>query len=333
MKKQNIILFLLLILIISSCFEDEDIIKLPPTESTVEIGQAAMTETYMYQVFFDLETNAVVKTNIFSDWDLGFSTSDTSWRIVLNNAKKMYAGNSFNTNFEEVTSMDNIEMFFDKSNGNPDSIATNGWIDLSNEIPVSNNYVYVIDRGYNENFLNDGYKKIIFQTPEDNKYKIKFADLDGQNEVTLSIEKDTSVNYVCLSFDDGIVDIEPPKNEWSLLFSMYQTLVPSIAGDYYPYLVNGALLNPYNVKAQRDTLLDFENITVNDITDIELESNLDIIGYDWKFFNFEAGIYTIVPGQNYIIYNNSGYYYKLSFVDFYNETSEKGYPTFRHARL
>lgn len=330
---KNTILFSLAILIISSCFEEEKIINLPPTASDVQIGQAEMTQLYTYQIFYDLKTQTTVKNNVFANWDLGFLSSDTAWRIILNNAKKMHAGNSFNTNFEEVTSANEIEMRFDKSNGNKDSLATAGWIDLSGEMPVSNNYVYVIDRGYGENFMNMGYKKIIFQTPENNKYKIKFADLNGENEQIFTIEKDTTVNYTCFSLDSGIVNVEPPKNDWSLFFTMYQTLYMDATGIYQPYLVNGVLLNPHNVSANIDTLFDFEEITINDAANFEFKTELDIIGFDWKFYNFDDGIYTIIPGKNYMIRNNNGYYYKLRFIDFYNETNEKGYPTFEFARL
>lgn len=332
MKKITIIL-LSAIFILTSCFTEEGIIELLPTTGDVQIGQAAMTQTYKFQVFYDLKTNSSVKTNIFSDWDLGFMTSDTAWHIILNNAKTMYAGNSFNTNFEEVTSASGIEMFFDKSNGNTDSFAIAGWINLSGETPVSENYVYVINRGYNEDYSNAGYKKIIFETPENNKYKIKFADLNGENEQSFTIEKDTTVNYVCFSFDNGIVDIEPPKNDWTLLFTLYQTMLSTSTGELVSYTVKGALLNPHKVTANIDTLLNFSEITIEDTYNFEFKTDLDIIGYDWKYYNFEEGFYTIVTNQNYLIYNNDGYYYKLHFVDFYNDTNEKGYPTFEFGRL
>ena len=336
MKSKLTILVVILTFTLTSCFVEDEIINLPPIPSTagdLQYGQAALTQTYKYQVFYDLVTNTTVKTNLFSDWDLGFSTSDTSWDIRLNNAKRMYAGNTFNTNFEEVISETGIDMWFDRSDGNPDSLALGGWVDLSGGTPVSYNYVYVINRGYDENFLEAGYRKIIFETPEDNKYKIRFAELDGQNEISFTIEKDTVVNYVCFSFDNGIVDIEPPKNNWSLLFTLYQTLYQDLLGNYQPYMVNGALLNPHNVSANIDSLLEFYDITINDTYDFEFKTDLDIIGFDWKYYNFEEGYYSIVDGQNYLIKNNDGYFYKLRFIDFYNDSNEKGFPTFEFARL
>ena len=333
MKQRITVPILLIILLFSSCFEEDKIINLPPTAGDIELGQAAMTETFRYQVYYDLKTNATVKTNVFTDWDLGFLTSDTAWHIILNNAKAMYGGNSFSVNFEDVTSEEGVEMHFDKSNGNPDSLAIAGWLDLSGETPVSNNFVYVIDRGLDEEFSEIGYKKVIFQTPEDNKYKITFADLDGQNEQSFTIEKDTTVNYVCFSFDNGIVDVEPPKNDWTLLFSLYQTLYLDLTGNYQSYIVKGALLNPHNVTANIDTLLNFDDIALADTENFDFKTDLDIIGFDWKYYNFQEGYYTIVPDQNYMIKNNDGYYYKLRFVDYYNDTNEKGYPKFQFARL
>ena len=329
----SISLLLINMIFFSSCFEEEEKMNLPPTEGDVQIGVAALTETYEYQVYYDLVTNTTVKTNTFDKWDLAFLCSDTAWHIRLNNAKFMYAGNSFNTNFEEVTNDDGIEMYFDRSDGDVDSLAIKDWLDLSGENPVSRNHVYVIDRGYGEGYSTVGFVKVIFETPQDNTYRIRFADLDGENEQTVIIEKDTTINYVCFSFDTGIADIEPPKTEWTLLFSLYQTLYQDLFGNYQPYLVKGALLNPHNVTANMDTLLNFSDITITDIENFEFKTELDIIGHDWKYFNFEEGYYSVLSEQNYLIQNNDGYYYRLHFIDYYNETNEKGYPTFEFARL
>ena len=58
-----------------------------------------------------------------------------------------------------------------------------------------------------------------------------------------------------------------------------------------------------------------------------------MIGYDWKYYNLDAALYTIEPGLAYVIRDRDGFYYKLRFIDFYSEAGEKGYPKFEYVRL
>jgi len=58
-----------------------------------------------------------------------------------------------------------------------------------------------------------------------------------------------------------------------------------------------------------------------------------VIGYEWKYYNFDAALYTIEPGLAYVIRDRDGFYYKLRFIDFYSEGGEKGYPKFEYVRL
>lgn len=323
----------IILITLSSCFKEDQIIELPPTAGELKEGTAALSSNYKYQVFYDLSTNTSVKSNLITDWDLGFSCSDTSWNIILNNSKIMYAGNSFNTNFEALIDTTGLEMLFDASSGNNDSLALKDWYHIDDILPISNNYIYVIDRGTDETYSSIGYKKIVFETPVGNSYQIRYADLDGQNEHTLIITKDSTVNYVCFSFENGIVDIEPPKTDWTLLFTQYHTVIFDDTGNPVPYVVRGVLQNPYSVKSALDTSMEFSDISISDVGNFEFSSRLDKIGYEWKEYNFDVGAYLVLPLKNYIIYNNDNYYYKLKFTDFYNSSGEKGYPTFLSARL
>ena len=53
-------------------------------------------------------------------------------------------------------------------------------------------------------------------------------------------------------------------------------------------------------------------------------SDINVIGYDWKIYDFDTGFYTIDPSATYILSDTEGYFYKLRFIDFYNENGEKG---------
>jgi len=326
------ILYILIFFVITSCFKEENIIILPPTQGDLQTGQAAISENYKNQVYYSLKTNSVTRTNVITDWDLGFSCSDTSWHIVLNNAKTMLAGNSNKKVFAEVTSSDGLNMKFDSSSGKLDSLALSDWLADTINL-ISSQSVYVIDRGYDESFNHLGFKKVIFDILNDKAYQIKYADLNGEHEQTISLQKDTLKNYVHLSFDNGEVDIEPNKEDWSILFTSYQSTLFTDEGDPVPYLVRGVLINPYKVSATTDTISLFDEISLEYAQSLNYSYRSDIIGYEWKFYNFNEGIYSIVADLNFLIHNNDRYYYKFRFYDYYNDQNQKGYPSFEFKRL
>ena len=167
----------------------------------------------------------------------------------------------------------------------------------------------------------------------DGTYLIRFADLDNQNEGTLSIDRDASTNFICFSFEDGILDIEPDRNSWSFKVSRYTSMLVTDEGNNYPYIVFGVLLNQNRVVAALDTIHDFTEITIGDTLDVQFTNKWDVIGYEWKYYDFDAEIYTIVPENSYIIRDRDGYYYKLRFIDFYSDQGEKGYPKFEFLAL
>ncbi|MBK6283038.1 MAG: hypothetical protein IPF54_10590 [Draconibacterium sp.] len=117
------------------------------------------------------------------------------------------------------------------------------------------------------------------------------------------VQKDTSVNYVCFSFDNGIVDIEPNKNSWDLQFCKYSTLLFTDVGDPYPYLVTGVLINPYKTVAALDSITPFEEVSFEIAEKQNLVNQKDIIGYKWKDYDFDNGMYKVKPEKIYVIKN------------------------------
>ena len=327
-----LVIYVILLFALTSCFEEDEMVpKHDPGDLTTVIVE--LTETYKYQAFFDLETNRTVKQNLITEWDLGFESSDSGWHVILNTSKMMLAGNTGFTDFEAVKSIGGTEMNFDPSHGNLDSTAIGNWYKLTEGKPVSLEYVYVIDRGTDENGDVLGEKKVKFDFQDENTYLVRFANLNGSSEKTITIPKDTAVNFVCFSFEKGIVAIEPDKNSWDLQFGKYSTLLFTDVGDPYPYLVTGVLINPFKTVAAMDTIHQFDEVNFEIAEEQNLVSQKDIIGYEWKEYDFDNGMYKVNPENIYILKNRIGYYYKLRFIDYYNSTGEKGFPTFEFLRL
>jgi hypothetical protein len=197
----------------------------------------------------------------------------------------------------------------------------------------------VIDRGYDELGNLRGLRKIVFQEVTDSSYTFRYAGLDGSNENTFTVIKDPAVNLMCFSFDEGgkQLSLEPPKFDWDLIFTQYTTLLYTDEGDPYPYLLTGVLNNPAGILVAQDTLYDFTAIDLEIASSMVYSTALDEIGYDWKDVVGDVSSgnvsYVIIQGRNYVIRDNQGFYYKLRFISFYNNSGEKGYPTFEYQRL
>lgn len=318
-------------LFLTSCFKEEEMVP-PHEQGELEEGVAPMGSLYENQIYFDLSDNKEVTSNHMFVWDLSFESSTGGWVIRLNSAKFMLAGNSFDTTFVAELNQEDLNMKFDTSDGNPDSTAIGPWFEVSEDSTWSHLYVYLIDKGSDLQGLPLGFKKVQFDISGEN-FIMRFADPDNSGDTIVQIGRDPSMDRTYYSFENGIMDIAPEPDLWSLLFTKYTTMLVTDEGEDYPYLVVGVLLNPNGAAAALDTIHNFMDMSSDDILDLEFTQQSDLIGYDWKYYDFDDGVYTIVPDMNYVIRDRDGFFYKLRFVDFYSDQGVKGYPTFEFVRL
>jgi len=324
-------LIILLLLSLQACFKEEELIP-PHEQGDLEEGQAALGPQYESQVYFDLSDNQVVSSSPVTEWDLSFESNTGGWIIRLNSAQFMLAGNSMDTLFSAELNMDDLEMRFDTSDGNPDSTAIGEWYEITDDSTWSHSYVFLVDRGTDPEGNLLGEKKVQFDI-QGEAFQLRYANPDNSRDTTVLILRDPDMDRVYYSFEDGMVDIAPLPGQWSLLFTRYTTMLVTDEGEDYPYLVVGVLLNPNEVVAARDTIHDFTDISAENILALEYTTQADVIGYDWKYYDFDNGVYTIVPDMNYVIRDRDGFFYKLRFIDFYSDQGVKGYPTFEFVRL
>ena len=332
---KQVIYILIILFLTSACFKEDDPLPAPSLQSTM----VEMNEYYLYQVYFDLNSNREVARNEKNDWDIGFESADSSWRITLNTSAFMMAANSNQTELEMVTDTSGLVWKFDKSDGNPDSTALGDWMQISENDTVYHNHVYVLNRGYDHLGNLRGLRKIIFTHVDLNSYSFKYADMDGENYNEFLIEKADSVNCVHFSFEEGghQINFEPMFLSWDILFTQYTTLLYTNEGEPYPYLVTGVLTNYDRIEVAIDSAIDFETIDLSYAKNLEYNRNKDGIGYDWKELEGDVNTgnvyYEIVEGRTYIIRNRFGLYAKFRFISFYNNEGKKGYPSFQYLFL
>ncbi|MDB4088694.1 hypothetical protein N9544_03625 [Flavobacteriales bacterium] len=319
---------LFILLIVTSCFKEESAIE--PYDRGDAIIKTISTGTngdYSNQIFYDIGNNREVKVVDRTTWDLGFETTPTGTSIRLNTANKMQASKTGITNFSSIADITTMTLnyFWDRSGGSADSVALKDWIIAG----VTTNEVFIVDLGETPALSLRGFKKLQVLGMTSTEFTIKYSNIDGSNEHTLLIPKDISKNQTCFSFagNGKVVSIEPDAGDWDVLFSQYlHTFYDS--DPVVSYSVNGVLLNPSNVKAAEVFDKEYASITIDDVSSYTLTNELDVIGYDWKLFDFDTQIYQVDPSKCYIIQDRNGFYFKLRFVDFYNIAGIKGYPKF-----
>jgi hypothetical protein len=144
------------------------------------------------------------------------------------------------------------------------------------------NKPYLIDRGYSLEGDKIGYCKISIKLDQNQDYLI-----------------DVQIQY------------EPKKHAYDLLFTQYT----HVFSDQTTYLVTRALSNPDSEIALVDEV-NFASISMSDINKAHFSNAKNSIGYDWKFYSYDEGIYIIFPEKNYIIKTDEGVFYKFHFIGY-----------------
>ncbi|MCT4582717.1 MAG: hypothetical protein N4A35_14980 [Flavobacteriales bacterium] len=316
------IIYIILLLSVIACKKDE-IPVLKHQAGNVISNAFEMGTDYRKQAFFDLETNAFVSENIKTSWDLGFETGVNGSSVILNSANFMSIAKVNNTTFNAVTDTVGLDWLFDVPSGNLDSTAIGDW--------QNTNSIYVVNRGNDHLGAHRGFCKIEFQSVSGTTYTFRIANLNGTSDEMITITKDDALNYVAFSCDTRAeVEVEPNKEAWDIQFTQYTYVFVDL---HEEYLVTGVLANRNGVQTAKVFDKEFADITSEDIGNYNFSDAIDVIGYDWKYYDFSLANYTVHLDQNYLIKTTEGIFYKLHFIDFYNENGDKGTPTFEIQKL
>lgn len=322
MKRLMSILFTATLL--SSCLKEELPIQ-KPQPGDVETAQVSMSADYTYQVFFDLNSGEEVSKNFKTDWDLGFECSDNGSHIILNSSKLMFAADTKDSDPTLSDTSGNYSWKSDVASGNLDSSALINW---------QSGNLFIINRGYNSKGKHQGFYKLIVHSFDNESFEISFAELSEDKLQSVTINKNNALNFVQFSFEDGgkLVPIEPDKSTWDLCFTQYTESL--FDGELYiPYLVTGVITNRNQTLCAFIDNLPFDQINYEKALELDLSDKINVIGYGWKEYDFDLGLYAIDSDKVYIVRNRSGIYYKLRFIDFYDNSGERGSPLFEYQRL
>jgi hypothetical protein len=291
----------------------------------VVTSQVEMGPDYKRQVWFSLQDNKIVATNLKTDWDLAFEAYPEGYHLVLNGSKSMRA---FRTSFNSLAQVTDtaglgINGKADVPSGNLDSTAIGNW--------QTGNTVYVINLGYNELGQSQGFYKIRIGSVNAAQFTFEYAEISSGEVLSATVVKDAAYNFMYFSFSGKrIVSIEPEKTNYDLCFTQYTHL---FLDPFQYYQVTGVLNNVAGTRVARINTKAFDEVRISDTAVVGFSTRRDAIGYDWKSFDLNTNVYTVNSKQVYLICDSRGFYYKLHFIDFYNASGIKGFPKFEFRKL
>jgi extradiol dioxygenase family protein len=279
-----------------------------------------MGDSYANDVYYSL-TNGEVKVEARATWDIAIYTSVMSAGIITNGGSGVdlwvypngdtSAWNSIDTNGMYMwpvlhNSEQNWEdgAFNQNSGNHPDY----GWGVYN---PISHDVVG--DSLFVIKLLSGEYKKIwiVQKYSSLNKYMIRFANLDGSDEMEKEFEIMPYVgkNFVYYSFaNDLLIDREPAKDAWDIVWTKYVAEQPT--GGTYP--VTGILSN-VNMAGNKfyPVSLDFDDWSAKTV-----DTTISSIGFDWKELDFITFEYDVVDSTVFFVTDVAGNINKMVFKSF-----------------
>jgi len=323
---------LIALTVLTSCEKEEPLYPQPKVATGIQTQIFEMGETYENQLFFDFESQQTY-TSKFGLWDIGVACQGEPHFIICSGKNSEFTAAMIeDVSFENLHTIDlnTLDWEFDHPSGNKDSLAFNGCF-----VKTSNGYSGLLNRSYilnlgDKDLLDQQYIKIKPISAVGGVYEFLWGYLaDSSSTYLTRIFTKPVQNYAYYSFiNKNLINNEPVENDkWDITFTTYKEIIPDVDGTIYPYIIRGVLSNSNKVKVtQINNGTSFDEMSISIAGGLNYDDNLDVIGYDWKEYSQSAGKYTIVPNQYYVIKTTNNNYFKMRFVDFYDDQGRKGYP-------
>jgi hypothetical protein len=247
MHLQKIILVAAVAGTFTACKKDENpIIIVPPsTGAQVQLSGLAGSEAgsaAANSVYLDLSADRQT-TALRSGWDLGFyCTSD--FRVILNNSSSAGAKVLTSSDIATVGAADTIGLSLATSQTNPlpeqlvwfDNVAgdiTKTVIPAVSAIDADNK-VIILNRGTGGGIAARAWIKLRVLRNASGGYTLQYAGIQETTFKTLQIPKDAAYHFKFVSFENGIVDGQPEKEKWDLVWS-YSLFETNFGAGQVPY--------------------------------------------------------------------------------------------------
>lgn len=296
---------------------------------------------YPNKVFVDLSANRQTAVNRNS-WDLGFYTAAGEYRVILNSSAAMMAKQISKNDLNTVTAADTV--------GFSTEVAFNQFAPIASPLPyidypsgdlnrtaiaavsanAEENKVYIVNRGLapGSPAVSRGWKKIRILRNASGGYTLQHADINASSFSTIEIARDDQYFFRYLSFESGLVDVEPVKKKWDIAWTYFSNVTNFGSGEV-PYLFQDILLINRNVQIARvmTTAKSFADFTEADIAAQTFLVTQNAFASDWRSGGGPSTAPAVRTDRYYIIKDGDNNYYKLRFTAL-TQNGERGYPAF-----
>lgn len=318
MKKLIKILFIPAILMLA-CEKDND----PVSEYTST--EISMGSNQVMDVYYSFETGKVASVSR-SLWDIEFSVPLQTAAIRINEGAgvQLYIYSNDTTDWETVdtTGFQWEAVYNDKAdwlNGAFNRNATGGFnfgwgtYDFTVSHTVWGEIIYLI------RLTDQSFKKLFIRKRigSSDTYEMRWADLDGSNQVDASISPADYINKHFIQYslvNAEVVVSEPEMDTWDLEFTRYYIKIPVSPGVEIDYPVMGVLLNQSN-QGLKVTGITPEEAEYADNSD-GFSSDADVIGYEWKVSDPVTHEISLAENTSYFVKVSDGSIYQIYFTEY-----------------
>lgn len=313
--------FLTMMVLVSGFNAAAQIVK----EDTVFYGPA-----YQNAIFYSFQ-NGEVKSTPYNQWHLAFDLEGFSATVRVNGGFDvfLYELPGDETAYASITDTNGLsgwtqvydpdftwdEGAFNEGSSHPDY----GWGlydgPPANNSPAATHNVYG-KKAFVVQFPDSTFKKLkIDSLIGGNMWHLTYADLDGSNEVSTTINKNDYPDRVLVYYSlktDQILDLEPAAGTWDIVFAKYlEDQYNSSFGSGANQSVTGVLTN----EGLKVGVANQVSIAEADPDDYPRNESISGIGYAWKQLNSMFQWYT-PDSLSYFVETVSGDVYQLWFTNF-----------------
>lgn len=309
-------------------------------EGTMEINGGGAE--FPNQAYIDLSKLTQTVVDKYS-WDLGFYSEADQFYVRLNSSAAVMARPLDASDLNAISAQDTVGFAFEMTVPPPNfdsSIGSSSWVDTPDgslattafgEISSmdSDNKVFIIKR--------DGadrpWKKVRVLRSASG-YTVQYAAIDATEFTTVEVSKDPTYNFVTFDFEEGIVNAEPQKDSWDIMYSTYTEILSLGPGASIPYLFSDfVLLNTGSTSVSMVMISDiaYENFSAADISSLTFETAKDALGENWRQGGGPGQAPSLYADRYFIVEDGEGHHYKLKFTQLLDGNGERGNPTFELA--
>lgn len=332
----------------SSCKKDENpIIEIPASAgSTLTLNGLIGNESGTSagnSVFVDFSKDKQVSV-ARNSWDLGFYAG-AEFRVILNHTLGATAIALDKTDLNTVTAADTITiatgatLALGQGQGGFSTIDPvtglaaaylSGTVIKEVSATEGANKVYIINRGGSDATDKRGWQKVRI-IRNGNGYTLQYAKINETTFKTLNVAKDPAFNFNFISFNTGIVQIEPAKADWDIEWSLSTYLAsPTIPYTFSDFVLTNFVGGVTAAEvifngAEANNTVNYTDFKEANLTGISFVASREAIAGKWRITSgTPVGVKT---DRFYLIKDGTGNVYKLKFVSFHaNDTGVRGKP-------